>query len=64
VAVVRWVRKAIMGIQFCVIPPAHRERLQDWILNGRSEDKVAKLLIAIQDRRVLSSMEQPTPLRR
>jgi hypothetical protein len=56
-AVVRWVRKAIIGIQFCAIQPTHRERLEDWILKapyGRSEDAVATLFTAIQQRRILS----------
>jgi len=40
-ALIRWVRKALVGIDFYSIPPSHREQLQTWILRspyGRSED--------------------------
>jgi PilZ domain len=33
-AVVRWVRQTLMGLQFCSIPSPHRERLQDWIMRA------------------------------
>ena len=31
-AIVRWVRHTIIGLQFCSVPSPHRERLQDWIM--------------------------------
>jgi len=33
-AVVRWVRHPMIGIQFCSVPPPHRERLQAWIMKA------------------------------
>jgi hypothetical protein len=33
-AVIRWVRKALIGIEFYSIPSSHRERLQAWILRS------------------------------
>lgn len=33
-AIVRWVRHTIIGLQFCSVPLPHRERLQDWIMRA------------------------------
>jgi hypothetical protein len=33
-AVVRWVRHTLIGLQFCSIPSPHRERLQAWIMKA------------------------------
>lgn len=40
-AVVRWARKGLIGIQFCSIPSPHREQLHAWIMRapyGRSQE--------------------------
>ena len=33
-AVIRWVRQGLIGIEFYSIPPSHREQLQAWILRS------------------------------
>jgi hypothetical protein len=33
-AVIRWVRQGLIGIEFNSIPPSHREQLQAWILRS------------------------------
>lgn len=33
-AVVRWVRQTVIGLQFCSVTSPHRERLQDWIMTA------------------------------
>lgn len=48
-AVIRWVRKALIGIEFHSIPRSHREQLQAWILRspyGRSEDAMKAQRVA------------------
>lgn len=33
-AIVRWVRQTMIGLQFCSVPSPHRERLQNWIMKA------------------------------
>jgi PilZ domain-containing protein len=49
-AMIRWVRKALIGIEFYSIPPSHRQQLQAWILKspyGRSENTMKAQRVAL-----------------
>lgn len=33
-AIVRWIRQTMNGLEFCSVPSPHRKRLQDWIMKA------------------------------